>query len=131
MCKITNKLILCSCDIGLDFHDNHWVLNRIRGGKEEIIIGQPMLPYDLDPEVESYNVALIEEMMNQGNCFDFETEFQEKDQLVLFLKSDNQYQEERIYAFEFSDQRWCATETEQLMLNWYRETIRKGFILSV
>lgn len=49
MCRITDKLILCSCDTGLDLHDNHWVLNRILDGKEEIMIGQPMLPYDLDP----------------------------------------------------------------------------------
>lgn len=131
MCRITNKLILCSCTTDLDSHDNHWVLNRIRDGKEEIMIGQPMLPYDLDPEVESYNVSLIEKMINQENCFDFETEFQEKDQLVLFLKSDSPFQEDRMYAYEFSGQKWSAIETEPLMLNWYRDTIREGFILKI
>lgn|SRR5690606_5627073 len=131
MCKITNKLILCSCDTDLDFHDNHWALNRFRNGKEEIMIGQPMMPYDLDQETESYNISFLANLINQGDCFDFEAEFQEKDQLVLFLKNEKGFQEDKIYAFEFSGQKWSTVESEPLMLNWYHNTIRQGFILSL
>lgn len=61
MCRITDKFILCSCDSDLDLHGNHWILNRFRKVKGEIIIGQLMLLYDLDPEIECYNVPLIKE----------------------------------------------------------------------
>lgn len=126
MCKISNRLILCSCDTEIDYDKDHWMLNRFREGKEDIIEGMPMLPTFLDPDIDKYNIGLLTEMLNQGNCFDFEVEFRKKDQLVLFLKCDNDnWKSELFYAFEFTGGKWREIETEPLMLNWYHDTIRE------
>lgn len=103
------------------------MLNRFRNGKEEVMIGQSMLPFDVDPEIENYNINKLTAMINAGNCFDFETEFQ----LVLSFNRERKYQGEKIYVFEYNDHQWKSIESVPSMLNWYHDTIRKGFILKV
>jgi len=128
MCRVSNKLILCRCGQEIDFEKDHWMLNRFIDGKEELIIGETMLPDYTDPEIIKSNIDNLVRMLNQGNCFDFEVAFCEKDQLILFFNGKTTSAEKRMYAFEYNNLKWVSIETEPLMLNWYHDTIMEGYL---
>lgn len=125
MCKLSDKLSLCSCEADIDYDKNHWVLNRFRADKNIISVGIPVWPTFIDSEIENHNTVLLTGMLNDGSCFDFELEFQEKDQLVLYLIAKNLF---LFYAFEFSDKKWHHFIPKPMSLEWYHDTVREGII---
>lgn len=129
MCRPTDRITLCSCETDPDLSGNHWMLNRFRKGKNEIVIGETLVPDYPDPEIRRRNVRFLTDQINQGNCFDFEVEFQEKDQLVLSFTDEEAYQDEVLYVFEFRTGEWKSIDTDKLSIRWYHDTIRKGSIL--
>lgn len=130
MCQISDTLILCGCQHDLDLENNHWMLNRFVDGKEELILGETMLPNLMDPEIFKSNVEKLAKMLNTGNCFDTQMTFQDKDQLILFLKGKAPSANMQMYAFEYSKKKWNSISTEILMLNRHHDTIILGSVLN-
>ena len=128
MCKVSDKLILCSCTQDINFEKNHWELNRFVDGKNDIILGEPNLPCGIDPLIVKTNIEKLTNILNAADCFDFEAAFKDKDQLVLYFKNEMPLPDEKMYVFEFKNKKWKWIQTEPLMLTWYHQTINQGYI---
>ena len=115
MCKVSDKLWLCSCEV-VDFESlkHYWKLNRPTG-EDDWIVGQAMLPADIGEEAEKYNYTLLRKLLNEGNCFDIEIQPSENDILVLYFtykptstkRIQMPYNGSYLaYAFEFKKGKW-------------------------
>lgn len=81
MCKISKQLKLCTCnDVAEKPETNYWVLYQ-EGG--EVVIGDLLPPSGLLPELGNYNHEILTRLLNVGNCFDFDAQFEENDCLEL------------------------------------------------
>jgi hypothetical protein len=83
MCKISDKLKLCSCRIeNVQRLKHYWVLNRPED-KGVFILGEIVPPADIGERVEKYNINSLRKQLNNGNCFDVNLVHQENDILEL------------------------------------------------
>ena len=83
MCKVSDKLKLCSCKTGNAQQLKHyWVLNRPED-KGVYTLGDIIPPADIGEQVEKYNIHSLRKQLNNGNCFDVNLAHQENDILEL------------------------------------------------
>lgn len=113
MCEISDELKLCTCSNAEEL-ENYWVLYRYNKDKNELIVGQPILPRDITLE-ELINRDIFCEFLNKKNCFDFEYQPQNKDRLLISLQtnSEEDFEEESIaYGFEHRNGKWKIKDYE-------------------
>ena len=118
MCKVSDKLKLCSCNAEkVESLKHFWVLNRPENLGQRII-GEIMPPADIGKQIENFNIERLRKHLNDGNCFDVILSHQEKDILELhftckqrpklgdaFDLSGNYL----VYAFVFKKGKWRKT----------------------
>ena len=83
MCKVSDKLKLCSCKTeNVEKLRHYWVLNRpFKRG--DSILGTILPPADIGEQLEKLNIHTLQKQLNNGNCFDIELIHQENDILEL------------------------------------------------
>jgi hypothetical protein len=70
MCKISEKLKLCTCaSPDIESLDHYWVLYR-PGIQFEFMVGEIMPPYELKRDLNKVNRRTLLKLLNRGNCFD-------------------------------------------------------------
>ncbi len=83
MCKVSDKLKLCTCktkDVSKLKH--YWILKRPNANIDEIL-GQAILPANIGKKADDFNSKTILHQLNEGNCFDVELDIQHNDILEL------------------------------------------------
>ncbi len=70
MCTISDKLKLCTCKNISDHVKHYWILYRYVKGKEELIMGMPVMPANIAPGTDNINRKLLLNLLNTGNVFD-------------------------------------------------------------
>ena len=126
MCKISDKLQLCSCKTAIDNLKHYWVLYRYVNGKTESILGEPVMPAFIDPETDVLNRGLLKTLLNDGNVFDDPLYPVNKDRLLLsFGLSDGGFIN---YGFVYKKNEW--QEIKYNYFDWFSEhdEIKKGKI---
>ena len=86
MCIITEKIKLCTCKASSTNRLQHyWVLYRRNKDKNEIIVGELMLPSFewFHPNEFKKNYVTLENRVNEGDVFDVPIAFKAKDVLEL------------------------------------------------
>ena len=128
MCEVTKTLKLCTCHTDVAQLRNYWLYNRFIKDKENLIIGEACMPVDLVYPLSVNNKKRITRMLNAGDCFDFDIEPQEKDQLHLYFTTglQNEDKQEIGYSFEFYKSKWRSITTDSLMMFWHHETFLDG-----
>jgi hypothetical protein len=91
MCKVSDKLKLCSCKTDINSLEHYWVLHRFEKDKETIVMGEAMPPAIIDPEIDRYNNKELLRMLNEGNVFDIEMNPVEKDRLEISFATRTGY----------------------------------------
>ncbi|MCX6323551.1 MAG: hypothetical protein NTZ41_05045 [Sphingobacteriales bacterium] len=137
MCKISDKLKLCTCkteDVKRLKH--YWILKR-HNGKNNCIIGEAILPANIGKQADKINETIILKMLNGGNCFDVELQLEENDILELhftfnadpekYLKL-SWYGNYLAYAFIFQKDSWKKTHFDPFGENLYE--VQKGKIVN-
>jgi hypothetical protein len=118
MCKISDKIKLCSCKTkNVDRLKHYWVLNRPE--KKDIeMLGSIIPPADIGEKIEKFNITTLRKQLNDGNCFDIELSHQENDVLELHFtctpkldsgKTDSDFGNYLVYAFVFKKGKWKKT----------------------
>ena len=137
MCKISDKLKLCTCktkDVKRLKH--YWILKR-HNGQNNCIIGEVILPANIGKQADKINEKIILEMLNGGNCFDVELQLQENDILELHFtfNADPEkylnlpwYGNYLVYAFIFQKDSWQKTYFYPFGVNLYE--VQKGKIVN-
>lgn len=125
MCTVSDKLRLCTCTTADPENLKHyWVFYRYDGSRNEDIVGEIMLPVMLSFEVQAYNNATLERLLNEAGTFDIELHPKRKDRLMLAFTFPNQM--DRVYyGFHYSGRKWIPLEYS--FLEWYRQHEEAAF----
>lgn len=128
MCKVSNKLKLCSCKtIDVERLKHYWILYR-PNNDGHCIVGEMILPANIGEKADKYNSNTIRKNLNEGNCFDVEMQHQENDilELIFYYKQDP----EKValywagdflsYAFAYKEGKWRKHEIEPFHQNLTR-----------
>lgn len=129
MCTISNKLKLCTCKTKEVYNLKHfWVLHRWVKGKNEMVLGQPVLPYYNSLVDIKLNKNILLTLLNEGNIFDFDIELKDKDLLHIAFKYNDDDWQHHDYGFEFKKGKWRDTEYDALTWMWHHEEFKYGKI---
>lgn len=113
MCKVSDKLKLCSCKTeDVQTLKHYWVLKR-PFKTEDYLLGSIVPPADIGEELEKYNIITLQKILNEGNSFDVELQHEEKDILELHFtvkSNDSSWGNYLVYAFVFRKGKWKPTE---------------------
>lgn len=127
MCKISDKLKLCTCAEDIDEVAHTWSLYRYIKGREVLMIGEVVMPHFIDDKVDKLNKKALLELVNRPNIFDKPIELKSKDRLVLSFdcsalegKEEAPSYESRIaYGFEYKSGVWIEKEYD--FFDWKRK----------
>lgn len=110
MCKVSRKLKLCTCSTPIENLKHYWVLHRFINGKNEFVIGSPIMPEDFCFKDHPNNEKIIEELLNINNLFDVNILPKNKDRLELSFTCKNQIESTLRYGFEYKNNKWKTIE---------------------
>lgn len=118
MCTVSDKIILCTCEIKDVVHLKHfWCLYRENPNPEVFIIGQPVFPYESLLLKNPHNLDILCEKLNDGNIFDKPIDFLNDDRLQISIHFKG-VEFPTDYGFEFQNGKWEPVEFEYF--NWLR-----------
>ncbi len=119
MCKVSDKLKLCSCKTEIvETLKHYWILNR-PNGIEASMLGTIMPPAYIGEKMERLNESTLRKLLNNGNCFDVELDLQENDTLSLHFTCNQNHNGKQfvdfygsylLYAFKFKNGKWRKGE---------------------
>lgn len=112
MCKVSDKLLLCTCKAeNVDSLKNYWVLYRRNKNKDMMIMGSMIMPYAPEENVEKYNEEMLLKLMNTPSTFDVDLNPTSGDRIQLhFTINDEQFMD---YGFEYKSSKWVLKEYNQ------------------
>ena len=135
MCKISDKLKLCTCKTeNVEQLKHYWILKR-HNGQPNCIVGEAILPANIGEQSDRINEKTIVKMLNECNCFDIDLQHLEGDILELHFTfyADPEkyfmppcYGNFLAYAFKFKKGIWRKTNFDPFGENV--EDIQKGKI---
>ena len=126
MCKITSKIKFCSCKASSTEKLQHYCcLYRFNKDKNEMIVGEVILPnYFTDLNYED-NKLILEKRLNEGDAYDVNLSFKPKD--VLEIVCHNLDQDKRlVYGFEFKGNRWQCYEIDNFYIKSHYDALHFG-----
>jgi len=122
---------LCTCNTNVHELKHYWIFYRFIEGQNNIVLGEAMLPAQINPEDDSFNQATILRLLNEGNIFDNDIKPVKKDRLELSFSIDNMQQATLSYGFEFKNNKWVAAKFDPLMWLWKHQQEKQGDIINV
>lgn len=118
MCKVSDKLKLCSCKTeSAGTLKHYWVLTR-PADKDEYIVGDILPPADIGEQIQKFNINSLRKHLNSGNCFDVELIHQENDILEFHFTCNKNpsidyktcgFDTYLVYAFVYKGGKWKKT----------------------
>lgn len=112
MCIITEKIKLCTCKAySTNQLQHYWKLHRRNKDKNEIIVGEVMLPSFewFHPNEFKKNYATLENRVNEGDVFDVLIAFKAKDVLELVFYNNDDLKR-GTYYFKYFKKQWIKRE---------------------
>ena len=88
MCKVSDQIKFCTCGPEMDIEelDNYWIFYEEIHPKSEMVIGDTLLPSELDPkDLDAYNQKALKTRINECDAFDIPLEPQSGDRLLIHL----------------------------------------------
>ena len=136
MCKVSDKLKLCSCKTQ-DIRElkHYWILKRNDGG-DLSVVGETMIPVNIGEKADKLNADTLCVMLNEGNCFDVEMQHRQNDILELHFTCiadrnnvlnghwNGNFLE---YEFRFRNKKWRKAHYDPFSL--HLEDIQSGKIV--
>ncbi len=126
MCRVSNKLKLCTCNADINTLKNYWVLHRFIKGKKDYIVGELTLPNYLDPEDDGHNRKLLPQLLNERNTWDIDITPKHKDRLLLSFTTEQD--REFHYGFEYRKSRWVECQYDGIEWHWHHDMTESGEI---
>ncbi len=127
MCKLSDKLKLCTCDASVADLVSYWVFYRFIEGKNHMVIGRVMIRDPLDPEVEAHNRSLLLARLNESDAFDVDLEPRDGDRLQLtFRLSPTDARKTIIYGYAHAAGRWVEEPYDNLGWQWHHDQEQTG-----
>lgn len=114
MCIVSDKIKFCTCsNEAVEKLKHYWILYRYTEGKNEMCMGEPMMPTYMSDMNFAQNEAALVKRLNEPDAFDIPIVFQSKDQLEIVINNNNaSISGTFTYSFEFKKNKWNAIETD-------------------
>jgi hypothetical protein len=126
MCTVSNHLKLCTCGELPEEVKHYWALFRYVEGKEEVIMGSPIMPADIHPETNQLNRELLLRLLNEVNAFDKPIYPQEKDRLLISFDVDDVSRLN--YGFTYHENKWQQLPYDYFDWHTRHDNIKMGKI---
>lgn len=129
MCKVSNKIKLCTCGVNsVSKLKHYWILHRYNKLKNNIIIGEFMLPYMIDEKILINNKAILLKRLNEADVFDVELFPKNKDRLQLTFTCPGADNQKITYGYSYKKGKWVEEDFDPLEWSWYHDQERFGTI---
>lgn len=130
MCIISDKIKFCTCaNTKVEKLKHYWILYRFTKEKEEMCMGEPMMPTYMSDLNFAENEAALVKRLNEPDAFDVPIKFQPKDQLEIVINNNNSsIYGTFTYSFEFKKNKWVAIETDPFDIMNHFEEVKAGKI---
>lgn len=121
MCTISEKIILCTCEIkNVDNLKHYWILFRFDPEQGELLVGEPLGLYEFLQAENPKNTAFLLDKLNTENLFDQPLEFKGKDRLQISIHfKENEYATD--FGFEYKNGKWKILEFD--FFDWKSEHV--------
>ena len=130
MCTISDKIILCTCDIkNVENLKHYWILYRLDPEKGVLLVGEPISLYEFLQKDNPDNPLLLRDKLNNENLFDQPLEFKNKDRLQISIH----FKENRNptdFGFEYKNGKWKISEFDYFDWKSQHIEIKEGKIKS-
>lgn len=111
MCRVSDKLRLCTCRGNITRARHYWVFQRPGKLNDIHIMGEPVMPAMIDPEDDAFNSEFLLKLLNEGDVFDIDLKPRSKDRLQLSFyvkKPEEGSESDHIhYCFIYKHGKWC------------------------
>lgn len=130
MCRVSEKLKLCTCEFDPDKTKYYWELSRYNSEKDLNIMGTTLPPVEINPENDALNRKLLSKLLNDGNVFDIELNPKNKDRLLLSfqIKTDS-WNNQLNYGYKYKNGKWIEDEFDPFEWSWHHDEEKSGKIL--
>jgi hypothetical protein len=129
MCEVSDKLKLCTCNSNIQRLKHYWILYRFINGKNDFVVGQAMLPYSINPEIDKLNSKRILHLLNETNAFDADIKPKVKDRLLISFTVGKTDDERINYGFVFKAGKWKKLGFDPFEWQWNHEEAEQGKIV--
>ncbi|MEY3786413.1 MAG: hypothetical protein RIQ94_1430 [Pseudomonadota bacterium] len=101
--------------------DHYWILHRFNEAKDIIIIGEPIMPYEMPHPNYGINAATLTTRLNDNDAFDIAIKFEEKDQLeIVFNNLTKDPLKILTYHFKYTNGKWFEEDNDPFdLMNHY------------
>ena len=133
MCKVSDQIKFCTCgpDTDIEELDNYWIFYRRNPHKNEMVIGDTLLPSELDPNDLAYNQKVLETRINESDAFDIPFEPQSGDRLLIRLTTPmGDITSVDDYEFVYKEI-WVKCESNTWELMGMFDELKKGKIIQL
>lgn len=128
MCTLSNQIKLCSCKVSSpDKLKHYWVLYRRNKDKNEIVVGQLLLPGEAVALHYESNYQTLENRLQALDVFDLQLDFKTGDVLEIVI-NNHDYANRAIYGFEYTKKQWIRFEIDTFDLMGRYDEVRFGKI---
>lgn len=111
MCKVSNKLKLCTCVTPQEKLKHFWAFHRYVEDKELLIMGMPYFPDEFSLVDHESNKEILEILLNEDDVFDVKIKPKAKDRLEFFFSfTEFETASNITYGFEFRKGKWKSIE---------------------
>jgi hypothetical protein len=129
MCRVSTKIKFCTCSASSPEKLKHyWVFHRFIEGKDVMVIGEPVMPFDIDRETNSFNRELLLHRVNEPDAFDINLYPKENDRLQISFLCKNDVGGYIHYGFSFRNGNWAEEMFDGLEWMWHHSEIAFGKI---
>jgi hypothetical protein len=133
MCKLSEKLKLCTCNArSVAALKHYWVLFRFDATKNRMVRGRVSLPDRLDAKVEAYNRRLLLARLQEADAFDVDLHPEEGDRLAITFQCSEAGASGRratkiiTYGYAHKGGRWVEERYNPLSWQWHHDRERFG-----
>jgi len=113
MCIISDKIKFCSCANGsVEKLKQYWILYRINKEKNDLCMGEPMMPTSMIDFNFFENQTSLLNRLNESDAFDVPMKFKAKDLLEIVINNNSKIQDPFTYTFKYKKGKWEAEETD-------------------
>lgn len=129
MCEVSGKLKLCTCNAtSVEKLKHYWILYRYNREKNNIIIGDFILPYMLDEEMVIKNKAVLLKRLNEEDAFDIDIFPKNKDRLQLTFTCSAFSNQQITYGYSYKNGKWIEKDFDPLEWQWHHDEEISGAI---
>jgi hypothetical protein len=106
---------------------HYWVLYRRNPDKNDMVVGEILLPYEFFKPNYKSNYSILENRLQESDAFDLQLDFKTGDVLEIVM-NNHDYVTRAVYGFKYTKKKWNRFEIDTFYLMGHFDEIGFGKI---